>query len=102
MRTETLLVFALGLLAFIIGISAGLLAAKVAYYVTRGKINPLIGATGVSAFPMAARTAHMIARQDDPDNWLLMHAIAANTGGQIASVIAGGALLTFLPTFFRL
>ena len=99
LNLQTLLIFALGLLAFIVGISAGLLTGKVAYYLTGGKVNPLIGATGISAFPMAARTAHMIGRSEDPDNWLLMHAMAANTGGQIASVIAGGAMLSLAPMF---
>ncbi|MFN3621382.1 MAG: sodium ion-translocating decarboxylase subunit beta, partial [Nitrososphaerales archaeon] len=56
---------------------------------------PLLGATGVSAFPMAGRIAHLIAKGEDQDNWLLMHAMAANVGGQIASVIAGAALLTY-------
>ena len=99
LNVQTLLIFALGLLAFVVGLSAGLLTGKVAYYLSGGKINPLIGATGVSAFPMAARTAHMIGRSDDPDNWLLMHAMAANTGGQIASVVAGAAMLSLAPTF---
>jgi len=99
LNVQTLLIFALGLLAFIVGLSAGLLTGKVAYYLSGGKINPLIGATGVSAFPMAARTAHMIGRSDDPDNWLLMHAMAANTGGQIASVVAGAAMLSLAPMF---
>lgn len=99
LNVGTLLIFGLGLFAFIVGLSAGLLTAKVAYYLTHGKVNPLIGATGVSAFPMAARTAHMIARSEDPDNWLLMHAMAANTGGQIASVVAGGAMLSLAPLF---
>jgi sodium ion-translocating decarboxylase beta subunit len=99
LNLRTLLIFGLGLLAFIVGLSAGLLTGKLAYYLTRGKVNPLIGATGISAFPMAARTAHMIGRSEDPDNWLLMHAMAANTGGQIASVIAGGAMLSLAPIF---
>ncbi len=98
----TLIVFSLGVVAFIADLSCGLLAAKLAYYLTGGKINPLIGATGISAFPMAARTAHLIARQEDPDNWILMHAMAANTGGQIASVIVGAIFLTLLPTVFGL
>lgn len=96
---STLMVFGLGVVAFITDISFGILAAKMAYYLTGGKINPLIGATGISAFPMAARTAHLIARQEDPDNWILMHTIATNTGGQIASVIAGAVVLTLLPQF---
>jgi sodium ion-translocating decarboxylase beta subunit len=99
LNLRTLLIFALGLFAFVVGLSSGLLAGKVAYHLSGGKINPLIGATGVSAFPMAARTAHMIGRSDDPDNWLLMHAMAANTGGQIASVVAGGAMLSLAPMF---
>jgi len=99
LKLGTLLIFGLGLFAFIVGLSAGLLAAKVAYYITGGSVNPLVGATGVSAFPMAARTAHMIARSEDPDNWLLMHAMAANTGGQIASVVAGGAMLSLAALF---
>jgi len=98
----TLLVFALGIVAFISGLALGIIFAKIACVLTKGKINPLIGATAVSAFPMAARTAHMIARQEDPDNWLLMHAMAANTGGQIASVVVGGAVLTFAPILLGL
>jgi sodium ion-translocating decarboxylase beta subunit len=99
LNVQTLLIFALGLLAFVVGLSAGLLTGKVAYYLSGGKVNPLIGATGISAFPMAARTAHMIGRSEDSDNWLLMHAMAANTGGQIASVVAGAAMLSLAPTF---
>jgi len=94
---ETLLIFALGIVAFVSGLAFGIIFAKIACHLTKRKINPLIGATAVSAFPMAARTAHMIGRQEDPDNWLLMHAMAANTGGQIASVVAGGIILTFAP-----
>ena len=93
---ETLLIFGLGMLGFISALSLGIIFAKIACVLTKGKINPLIGATAVSAFPMAARTAHMIAREEDPDNWLLMHAIAVNAGGQIASVIVGGVVLTFV------
>jgi oxaloacetate decarboxylase beta subunit len=85
------------MVAFVSGLAFGIIFAKIACVLTKGKINPLIGATAVSAFPMAARTAHMIGRQEDPDNWLLMHAMAANTGGQIASVVAGGVILTFAP-----
>lgn len=97
LTVQTLLVFALGIVAFVSGLAFGIIFAKIAYVLTKGKINPLIGATAVSAFPMAARTAHKIGRQEDPDNWLLMHAMAVNTGGQIASVVAGGIVLTFAP-----
>ncbi len=94
---ETLLIFVLGVIAFISGIVFGIIFAKVVCVLSKKKINPLIGATAISAFPMAARTAHNIARQEDPDNWLLVHAMAANIGGQIASVIVGAAVLTFTP-----
>lgn len=97
LNIETLMIFMLGLIAFVSSIIAGILLAKFASFLTHGKVNPLIGSCGISAFPMAARTAHIIGREDDPDNWLLMHALAANTGGQIASIIAGGAILTFVP-----
>ena len=96
LRFETLLIFGLGLLAFISALALGILSAKIACVLTKGKINPLIGATAVSAFPMAARTAHMIAREEDPDNWLLMQAMAVNAGGQIASVVVGGVVLTYV------
>ncbi|UCH58115.1 MAG: sodium ion-translocating decarboxylase subunit beta [Candidatus Bathyarchaeota archaeon] len=97
LNTSTLYVFALGLVAFILAISFGLLFAKLMKALTGGKINPLIGACGVSAFPMAARTAHMLGRQEDQDNWLLPHTLATNVGGQIASVAAGGAILSYVP-----
>ena len=97
LNVTTLYVFALGLVAFVIAIASGLVFAKIASAATGGKINPLIGACGVSAFPMAARTAHLIGRQEDPENWLLPHALATNVGGQIASVAAGGAILTYVP-----
>lgn len=97
LNMTTLYVFALGLVAFVSAISLGLLFAKAANALTGGRINPLIGACGVSAFPMAARTAHLLGRKEDPDNWLLPQALAANVGGQIASVAAGGAILTYAP-----
>ncbi len=95
LTSSTLLILFLGLVAFISALAAGLLFAKAVAFVTRGRVNPLIGACGVSAFPMAARTAHRVARETDPDNWLLPHAMATNTGGQMASVIAGGVVLTY-------
>lgn len=97
LNLTTLYVFVLGLVAFIAAISIGLLFAKAACAVTGGRINPLIGACGISAFPMAARTAHLFGRQEDQDNWLLPQALATNVGGQIASVAAGGAILSYAP-----
>ena len=101
LNQTTLYVFGLGLVAFVFAISMGILFAKAANAVTGGKINPLIGACGVSAFPMAARTAHKLGRQEDPDNWLLPHALATNVGGQLASVAAGGAILTYAPLVLK-
>jgi oxaloacetate decarboxylase beta subunit len=99
---QTLLVFGLGLVAFVSGLTSGIMFGKLAYILTKGKVNPLIGACGSSAFPMGARTAHRIGREEDPDNWLLVHAIAANSIGQVVSVIAGGAILTFVPMLLSL
>ena len=97
LNPSTLMVFGLGLVAFVSAIAVGIIFAKIASRLTGGKINPLIGACGVSAFPMAARAAHLIGRQEDPENWLMPHALATNVGGQIASVAAGGAILTYVP-----
>ena len=101
LNPTTLMVFALGLVAFVSALALGLLFAKAACALTGGRINPLIGACGVSAFPMAARTAHLMGREEDPDNWLLPQALATNVGGQIASVSAGGAILTYAPILLK-
>ena len=101
LNQTTLYVFGLGLGAFVFAISMGILFAKAVNALTGGRINPLIGACGVSAFPMAARTAHSLGRKEDPDNWLLPHALATNVGGQLASVAAGGAILTYAPVVLR-
>jgi len=92
---DTLVVFGLGLVAFVSAIACGILFAKLVCFVTKGKVNPLIGACGISAFPMAARTAHRVGREEDSSNWLLPHAMATNVGGQIGSVVAGGVVLTY-------
>jgi sodium ion-translocating decarboxylase beta subunit len=92
---DTLVVFGLGLVAFVSAIACGVLFAKLVCFVTKGKVNPLIGACGISAFPMAARTAHRVGREENSSNWLLPHAMATNVGGQIGSVVAGGVVLTY-------
>jgi len=99
---DTLKVFALGIVAFVSAIALGILFAKLVGFVTKGKVNPLIGACGISAFPMAARTAHRIGREEDADNWLLPHAMATNVGGQIGSVVAGGVVLTYTPIIMKM
>ncbi|MGE5252123.1 MAG: sodium ion-translocating decarboxylase subunit beta [Bacteroidota bacterium] len=93
LRLDTLMIMLLGLLAFALDTIAGLLFGKLMSMLSRGRINPLIGASGISAFPMAGRLAAKMALEEDPDNYILMHAMGANTAGQLGSVMAGGILL---------
>jgi len=96
LQWNTLMILGLGLLAFILDTVAGLLFGKLMAFVTRGKINPLIGACGISAFPMAGRLSAKMAQDEDFENFILMHAMGSNTAGQLGSVIAGGLLLTLV------
>ena len=82
-------------MAFVADPAGGVLFAKVLNLFLKKKINPMIGATGISAFPMSARVVHKMGLQEDNQNFLLMHAVGANVSGQIASVIAGGLILNF-------
>lgn len=91
----TLKIIALGLLAFSIGTAGGVLLGKVMYRLSGKKINPMIGAAGVSAVPMAARVVQKVGQEEDPSNFLLMHAMGPNVAGVIGSAIAAGALLAF-------
>lgn len=93
---ETASILLLGLLAFVLDTVAGLLFGKLLAVVTRGAINPLVGAAGISAFPMAGRLVARLAQEEDFDNFLLMHAMGANTAGQLGSVMAGGVLLALV------
>ena len=94
---DTLLILLLGLVAFIFDTAGGVLFAKLVniFLPRHKKINPMIGAAGVSAFPMSGRIVHKMGLKEDPQNFLLMHSIGVNVSGQIASVIAGGLILTF-------
>lgn len=96
LSTQTLKIFALGVVAFGIGTAAGVLCAKLMNRFTKDKINPLIGAAGVSAVPMAARVAHKVAQEENPNNFLLMHAMGPNVAGVIGSAVAAGILLSLL------
>jgi oxaloacetate decarboxylase beta subunit len=96
LRPETIQILALGLVAFALDTVAGLLFGKLMAFVTRGKINPLIGAAGISAFPMAGRLVAKMAQDEDFENFILMHAMGANTAGQLGSVMAGGVLLAIV------
>lgn len=92
-RTDTLLIMGMGLIAFVFDIFGGILAAKIMNLFLRHKINPLVGAAGISAFPMASRVSQKIAQEEQPGNIILMQAAGANVAGQIASAIAGGILI---------
>ena len=93
LRPQTLGIIALGLLAFCFSTAGGVLLGKLLYYLTGGKINPLIGSAGVSAVPMAARVAQVEGRKANPTNFLLMHAMGPNVAGVIGSAVAAGFLL---------
>ena len=90
---DTILIFVLGIIAFSFATASGVLGGKIMCLVTRGKVNPMIGAAGVSAVPMAARVVHKEGLREDPSNFLLMHAMGPNVAGVIGSAVAAGVLL---------
>ncbi len=95
LQWKTLLILGLGLFAFIFDTAGGVLFAKFLNLFLKEKMNPMIGAAGISAFPMSGRVVHKMGLKEDPQNFLLMHSIGVNVSGQIASVIAGGLILSF-------
>ena len=95
LNPQTLLILGLGLIAFVMDTVGGVLFAKLLNLFCKEKINPMIGAAGISAFPMSARVVHKMGLAEDNQNFLLMHSIGVNVSGQIASVIAGGLILNF-------
>jgi len=99
LRPETILVFVLGIVAFSLDTVAGVLLGKSMYVLSGKKVNPMIGACGISAFPMSSRVVQKLGLEANPYNHLLMHAAGANVAGQIASVVAGGAMLMLVPMF---
>ena len=96
LRVDTLLILGLGLIAFVFDTVGGVLFAKIMNLFVKNKVNPMIGAAGISAFPMSARIIQKMGQQEDPQNFLLMHAVGAYVSGQIASVIAGGIILNMI------
>ena len=92
----TLLIIALGLFAFVFDTIGGVMCAKVINLFSKEKINPMLGAAGISAFPMASRVVAKMGTKEDPGNHLLMHAVGANVSGQIASAIVGGLIIGIL------
>jgi oxaloacetate decarboxylase beta subunit len=99
-RMETVVILAIGLLAFVLDTVGGVLFGKIMYVLSGKKFNPLIGAAGISAFPMSARVVQKIGQEYDFENFLLMHAMGANTAGQLGSVVAGGVVLILLLGVF--
>ena len=99
LQTSTMMILGMGLVAFVLDTAVGVLSAKFLNLFRKegNKINPMIGACGISAFPMSARVIHQMGQKEDPYNYLLMPAISANVGGQIGSVVAGGIILTLVP-----
>ncbi len=93
---STLKIIALGLIAFMVGSACGVLFGKIMYKATGGKVNPLIGSAGVSAVPMAARVSQRVGQEENPGNFLLMHAMGPNVAGVIGSAVAAGVLLNVL------
>jgi oxaloacetate decarboxylase beta subunit len=96
LKPSTLAILVLGIVAFTVDGIAGVLFAKLLNVASGGKVNPLVGAAGISAFPMAARVVQKVAQEEDFENFLLMHAMGANAAGQVASVVAGGVLLALM------
>ncbi|MFA7125769.1 MAG: sodium ion-translocating decarboxylase subunit beta [Sphaerochaetaceae bacterium] len=96
-QVQTLMIMALGLAAFVFDTIAGVLFAKLLNLFSKHKVNPMVGAAGISAFPMSARVVQRMGQEADSQNHLLMHAVGANVAGQIASVIAGGVILGLVP-----
>ena len=96
LRVDTLIIIGLGLVAFVFDTFGGIMVAKLMNLFSKEKINPMIGAAGISAFPMSARVVHKLGLEEDNSNFLLMHSVGVNVSGQIASVIAGGLILALV------
>jgi oxaloacetate decarboxylase beta subunit len=96
LQPTSLMIFGLGIVAFSISAASGVLGGKLMCWITKGKVNPMIGAAGVSAVPMAARVVHKVGREENPSNFLLMHAMGPNVAGVIGSAVAAGILLSLI------
>ncbi len=96
LQSQTIMIILLGLFAFAVGTAAGVLMGRIMCKLSGGKVNPLIGSAGVSAVPMAARVSQMVGKQENPNNYLLMHAMGPNVAGVIGSAVAAGIFLSLL------
>lgn len=97
LQGTTLMILLMGLAAFVFDTAGGVLFAKLLNLFRKEKINPMIGAAGISAFPMSARVIQKMATKEDPNTFVIMHAVSANVSGQLGSVIAGGIVLALVP-----
>jgi len=102
LQWQTLVILGLGLIAFVFDTAGGVLFAKFLNLFSKNKVNPMIGAAGISAFPMSARIVQKMATQEDDQNFILMQAVSANVSGQLGSVIAGGLVLSLVPWLLTL
>ena len=96
LQVDTLIIIGLGLFAFVFDTVGGIMVAKIMNLFSRKKINPMIGAAGISAFPMSSRVIQKMAKEDDPFNFVLMQATSANVAGQLGSIVAGGMMITLV------
>ena len=97
-KIETIMIMVLGLFAFVMDTVGGVLFAKFLNLFLKKKVNPMIGGAGISAFPMSSRVVQRMAMEEDPTNIILMHAAGANVSGQIASVVAGGMVISLVTS----
>jgi oxaloacetate decarboxylase beta subunit len=100
-NTQTLMIMGLGLVAFVMDSIGGVLFAKLLNLFLKKKINPMVGAAGISAFPMSSRVIQKMGIKEDPTNHLLMHALSANVAGQIGSVVAGGVVINIVSQLLK-
>lgn len=98
---KTLVIMGMGLLAFVFDTAGGVLVAKLFNLFTKHKVNPMVGAAGISAFPMSARVIQRMATKEDPNNFILMQAVGANVAGQLGSIVAGGLVLALVPFLLK-
>ena len=101
LNINTLMIMAMGLVAFIFDTAGGVIFAKILNLFLKHKINPMIGAAGISAFPMSGRVVQQLATKEDPTNFILMQAMSANVAGQLGSVVAGSMILALVPMIMR-
>lgn len=101
LKVETLLIMGMGLVAFVFDTAGGVLFAKFLNLFSKQKVNPMIGAAGISAFPMSSRIVQRMASKEDPQNFILMQAVSANVAGQLGSIMAGGMVLALVPWLMK-